>query len=143
MELQGRLHRSPGIYRSSPWITPEPTGPLSDRNSPIGRPRGVGSIANFNLPKYPRRPNYRGNSPSTMLVQNEPLAYSNRVRPERTVTELLSVQMSLYSGNSLANSPTRTVLNQQKKDKNEPIHLTHGFIYNGAGGHVRSRVIRI
>ena len=27
---------------------------ILDRNTPMGRPRGVGSIANFNLPKYPR-----------------------------------------------------------------------------------------
>ena len=50
------------------------TGPLLDRSSPIDRPRGVGSIANFNLPKYPRGSNYRGNSPSTAPVRNEPLS---------------------------------------------------------------------
>uniref|UniRef100_A0A8C4R9E5 dynamin GTPase n=1 Tax=Eptatretus burgeri TaxID=7764 RepID=A0A8C4R9E5_EPTBU len=54
-----RPDRSPGMYRSLPRISPEPTGPLSDRSSPMDRPRGVESIANFNLPKYPRGPTTR------------------------------------------------------------------------------------
>ena len=134
MELQSRLHRTPGIYRSSPRTTQEPTGPLSDRRSPIGRPRGVGSIATFNLPKSPRRPNYRGNSPSTALVRVELLACPTRVQPERTVAEVPSVRMYIYSGNSLYNSPTRITLSQLKKHSNELIHLTNVFIYNGGKG---------
>ena len=137
MELQSRLHRTPGIYRSSPRTIPEPTGPLSDRRSPIGRPRGVGSIANFNLAKYPRHPNYRGNSPSTALVRVEPLACLTRAQPERTVAEVPSVQSYLYSGNSLYNSPTSVTLSHWKKHSNELIHLTNVFIYNGAGEHAR------
>ena len=50
------------------------TGPLSDRSSPMDRPRGVGSIANFNLPKYPRGPTTGEIHPRRNSYENEPLS---------------------------------------------------------------------
>ena len=87
MEQWSRLHRTPRIYRSSPRITPEPTGHLKDRRSPIGRPRGIGSIANFNIPKCPRRPNYRENSPSAGSARSGRYRAGSEPYPERRVLE--------------------------------------------------------
>ena len=97
--LQSRLHRTPKIYRSSPRITPEPTGPLSDWRSPIGRPRGIGSIANFTLPKYPRRPNYRGNSPSAGSARSGLLPSRIRAVPWAESTRFLPGRLHDYGNN--------------------------------------------
>ena len=74
---------------------------------------------------------YRVFTPSTALVRVEPLAYLTRAQPERMVAEVPSVQMYIYSGNSLCNSPTHAMLSQWKKHRNELIHLTNGvFIHS-------------
>ena len=49
--------RSPGITDRRPGeVRGRRVLVILDRNTPMGRPRGVGSIANFNLPKYPCDP---------------------------------------------------------------------------------------
>ena len=56
--------------------SPEKSGEdrsLLDRNPPMGRPRGVGSIANFNLPKYPRGPTTGEFHPRRNSYETEPL----------------------------------------------------------------------
>ena len=55
--LGGAVESAPPNTRNldrAPRRTPKGTGLLQDRESPIIRPRGIGLIANFNIPKYPR-----------------------------------------------------------------------------------------
>jgi len=64
------------IARNSDRTSPEKSGEdgsLLDRNPPMGRPRGVGSIANFNLPKYPRGPTTGEFHPRRNSYETEPL----------------------------------------------------------------------
>ena len=105
------------------------TAPLLDRSSPIDRPRGVGSIANFNLPKYPRGPTYRENSPSTAPVRNEPLAYSNRVRPERFIAENRRSKCPVTAATAWLILQHAARLANGGKDTNELIHFTNGDVY--------------
>ena len=82
---------------------------------------------------------YRVSTPSTALVRVELLACPTRAQPEQMVAEVPSVQMHIYSGNSLCNSPTRAMLSQWKKHRTELIHLTNVFIYNGGKGEARKK----
>ena len=77
--LGGAVESAPPNTQNSdryPRISPKGTGPLQNHESPIIRPRGVGLIANFNIPKYPRGKATGEFTPST---DNEPLSCSNRV----------------------------------------------------------------
>ena len=52
---------------------------ILDRNTPMGRPRGVGLIANFNLPNYPRGPATGEFHPRRNSYGNKPLKRARSV----------------------------------------------------------------
>ena len=111
----------------------EGTGPFPVSESSIIPPRGTGFLPIFKIPRDPRG-KLRVFTPSTALVRVEPLACPTCAQPERMVAEVPSVQMYIYSDNSLCNSPTRTMLSQWKEHRNKPIHLTNGeFIHSNRG----------
>ena len=100
-------------FRSSPRISPESTGPLSDRNSPMDRPSGVGSIANFNLPKYPHGPTTGEIHPRRNSYENEPLsALVPCAIPSSLIAENRWSKCPLRAVTALTNSQSRVMSNQ-------------------------------
>ena len=110
-------------FRSSPRISPESTGPLSYRNPPMDRPRGVGSIANFNLPKYPRGPTTGEFHPRRNSYGNEPIsALVPCAVPSGLIAENRRSRLSRYNGHGsgLANLLQHATCSvNERRDANE------------------------
>ena len=119
----------------------ESTGPLQDHESPIIRPHGVGLIASFNIPKYPR-----GKATGGIHTLGRP-------RAERAVTVLEpcvtradgyrgpSVQMYNY-GNGLPNSRSQCGKPMVERTRTSwDIQQEGNLLTIGGREHTKSRVI--
>ena len=126
--------KHPEFIGRHPGITPEPTGPLSDRRSPIGRPRGIRSITNFNLPKYPRRPNYWRNSPSEGSARSGPLPSRIQAVPRAESTRILPGRLHDFGCNETSQFPFAVRQTNDRKDKDELGHSTIGIFILQWGG---------
>ena len=86
---------------------------ILDRNTPMGRSRGVGLIANFNLPKYPHDPASGVLHPRRNSYGSEPLKWARSVCvAEQWYRRIPPARLSCDPGNGRLIPHTHDMLSQ-------------------------------
>ena len=124
--------RSPGISDRRPRkVRGRRVLVILDRNPPMGRPRGVGLIANFNLPNYPRGPATLEFHPRRNSYGNKPLKRARSVCDAERFQSPSSVGpiISLPWPNSQLIPHMHDTPSQWRNDTTSWVHSTNRDIY--------------